>query len=173
MSDARLLGVNKDTEKRYRGERSWDFDVLKQGWRYHMSNIMASIGIVQLNRFDEISEKRKLLAKLYFDELKENKNIRLINHNYDEVVPHIFPIILNSGVNRDKLVEYLKLQNIETGIHYKPNHLLTLYNYKNVANLSISENIYDCLITLPLHEDLTEYDVRKVVSFVVDHCNNN
>ena len=39
--DGRLLSVEKDTEKRFSGQRSWEFDVERQGWRYHMSNIMA------------------------------------------------------------------------------------------------------------------------------------
>ncbi|NBW72365.1 MAG: hypothetical protein EBR24_06230, partial [Flavobacteriia bacterium] len=50
VRDARLLGVEKDTQKRYSGERSWNFKVSSQGYRYHMSNIMASIGIVQLEK---------------------------------------------------------------------------------------------------------------------------
>jgi dTDP-4-amino-4,6-dideoxygalactose transaminase len=51
VRDARLLGVEKDTERRYAGERSWDFDVTAQGWRYHMSNVMAAIVLAQLARF--------------------------------------------------------------------------------------------------------------------------
>ena len=63
--DARLLGVEKDTERRYSGGRSWDFDVREPGWRYHMSNIMAAIGMEQLNRFSGFAEKRQKLAKKY------------------------------------------------------------------------------------------------------------
>src|SRR5450759_1400654 len=44
IKDARLLGVEKDTEKRYTGKRSWEFDVTAQGWRYHMSNVFAALG---------------------------------------------------------------------------------------------------------------------------------
>ena len=71
IKDARLLGVENDTEKRFAGKRSWNFDVKFQGWRYHMSNIMAAIGIAQLNRFQEFSKKRQELAMLY-DNLFEN-----------------------------------------------------------------------------------------------------
>ena len=42
VQDARLLGVEKDTQNRFSGQRSWEFDVSAQGWRYHMSNIMAA-----------------------------------------------------------------------------------------------------------------------------------
>ncbi|MBL4888674.1 MAG: aminotransferase class I/II-fold pyridoxal phosphate-dependent enzyme, partial [Candidatus Lindowbacteria bacterium] len=52
VKDARLLGVEKDTEKRYAGERSWEFDVKEQGWRYHLSDVFAAMGRVQLSRLD-------------------------------------------------------------------------------------------------------------------------
>ena len=55
ISDSRLLGVKKDSRSRYEGERSWLFQVEEQGWRYHMSDIMAAIGIVQLGRFEELA----------------------------------------------------------------------------------------------------------------------
>ena len=48
IKDLRLLGVIKDSVKRYKGSRSWIYNVKEQGWRYHMSDIMAAIGIVQL-----------------------------------------------------------------------------------------------------------------------------
>ena len=47
VRDARLLGVENDTAARFSGQRSWSFDVRAQGWRYHMSDIMAAIGRAQ------------------------------------------------------------------------------------------------------------------------------
>ncbi|MDE7065170.1 MAG: aminotransferase class I/II-fold pyridoxal phosphate-dependent enzyme, partial [Desulfovibrionaceae bacterium] len=65
-SDARLLSVENDAEKRFAGTRSWDFDVKRQGWRYHKSNIMAAIGRVQVARLDgEVAPARRALAALY------------------------------------------------------------------------------------------------------------
>ena len=55
----------KDTDKRYKGKRSWNFNTSVQGWRYHMSNIMAAIGIEQLKRFPDFAKKRQELAKYY------------------------------------------------------------------------------------------------------------
>jgi len=52
VQDARLLGVHRDTEKRYQGGRSWEFEVYQQGYRYHMSNLFAAIGRVELGRFE-------------------------------------------------------------------------------------------------------------------------
>ena len=63
VRDARLLGVEKDTNKRYAGERSWDFETTTQGWRYHMSNIMAAIGNEQLKRFNRVYTFRPLFSR--------------------------------------------------------------------------------------------------------------
>ena len=63
VKDIRLLGVQKDSDKRYSNNRSYDFDVSEQGWRYHMSNIMAAIGNIQLERFDKLNSTRKLVER--------------------------------------------------------------------------------------------------------------
>ena len=60
VKDKRLLSVNKDSEMRYSNQRSWEFDVYNQGWRYHMSNVHASIGISQFKRKIIFSKEDKL-----------------------------------------------------------------------------------------------------------------
>ena len=66
VQDARLLGVQRDTEKRYQGARSWEFDVQHQGYRYHLSNLFAAMGRVQLRRFEgEFKPRRVALSQKY------------------------------------------------------------------------------------------------------------
>ena len=164
VRDARLLGVEKDTEKRYVGERSWEFDVTSQGWRYHMSNIMAAIGNEQLKDFQEVVAKRQHIAKQYDDLLSGIKGISLINNNYDLVVPHIYVILLSEGVDREKIRKKMLDLGVQTGIHWKPNHLLTLYSLDKKNELPVTESLFPRLLTLPLHADLTENDVEFVCS---------
>ena len=161
VKDARLLGVKKDTEKRYSNNRSWSFDVTHQGWRYHMSNIMASIGIVQFNRFEKFKKIRRLYAKLYESILREHPLIILLDRDYNNIVPHIFVIRIKGLKHRDLLQEKLKEKGIETGVHYQPNHILTFFiNSKN--NLPITEKVASEILTLPLHPDLSRQDVKYV-----------
>ena len=154
VQDGRLLGVEKDTDKRYTGQRSWDFDVNHQGFRYHMSNIMAAIGIVQLSRIDEFREKRQSIVKIYIQELKNINEIEFLDFNYNEILPHIFVIKVKK---RDNLREYLLENNIECGVHYKPNHLLSKYKVNN--NLPITEKVYEEILTLPCHYDLSDQEI--------------
>jgi len=165
--DARLLGVEKDTEKRYKAGRSWDFNVHHQGYRYHMSNINAAIGIVQLGRVKEFASARCKLAKKYDEAFFNNQKLTTINHKYDDVVPHIYTIRLKSG-NRDELKNELAKKNIESGVHYYPNHLLKYFG-DSEETLKVTEDIYSKILTIPLHPDLTEENQSLVIETIDDY----
>ena len=169
VEDARLLGVCNDTSNRFSGKRSWNFDVNAQGWRYHMSNIMAAIGISQLSKLKHFSNIRQSLAKQYDSMLKENPNIKIIKHDYNEVVPHIYVVRLNEKINRNELVDKLSDAGIQTGVHYHPNHKLSYYKHVNVKNNPILQNyIFNSLLTLPLHTDLTVENI----TYICNQLNN-
>jgi len=161
LRDSRLLGVEKDTEKRFSGLRSWEFDVKSQGWRYHMSNLMASIGIEQLRRFDYLSKKRQEIAETYNKYFEGYPNVTTLPNDYSEIVPHIYVVILQKGINRKSVQDYLSSRGIQSGIHYYPNHKLTLFK-ETKEPLPIIESIYSRILTLPLHPDLTLNEVKTV-----------
>ena len=162
IKDARLLGVKRDSQKRYKNKRSMKFDVSFQGWRYHMSNINAAIGIVQLSRFEKLASKRKALAKKYDTILKKYKFIKIINQNYDEVVPHIYPIRILNLANRDKIIKLLKNKGIEVGYHYQPNHKLSFYKNNRKTSLINTNDISNQLLTLPLHPEIKIKDITYI-----------
>lgn len=168
VRDARLLGVEKDTEKRYSGERSWDFDVKTQGWRYHMSNIMAAIGSTQLSNFESASKKRQKLAKQYVKRLEICHQIKLIPLNYDDIVPHIFVVVIEDKIDRDQIRKKLSNKNIQTGIHYKPNHWLSYYLDTKAPPLEVTDKVFESLLTLPLHTDLSISDINKVCDHLIE-----
>jgi len=162
IQDARLLGVEKDTEKRYTGQRSWEFDVTAQGWRYHMSNIMAAIGLEQLKRFPERAERRQSLARQYDDLLSGHPRIKPLPRDYAAVVPHIYVVRIQGMSDRKTLQARLLEQGIQTGVHYQPNHELSYYRDPATLPLPVTEALFPELLTLPLHADLTEQDVGIV-----------
>ena len=167
--DARLLGVVNDTSARFSGGRSWDSDVTAQGWRYHMSDIMAAIGREQLSRRGQLFSKRQVLAKQFITNLEGVAvNLEYLDIDYSEVVPHIMPVLLPSAVNRDLVRTELLHRGIPTGIHYKPNHLYSYYCDTSHDDLSVTNQIYPRLLTLPLHPDLEVFDVDHIVKSLVD-----
>lgn len=166
VKDARLLSVQNDTDSRFKGTRTWLFDVDQPGWRYHMSNIMAAIGYTQLAKFPKFKVIRQTLAKRYQALLTGVKGVEIIPCSYDEVVPHIFVIRVPAG-KRDALKQTLNEQGVATGMHYRPNHLLTLFagNQDN-ATLAYTDQVYQQLITLPLHADMTVEDVDYICEII-------
>ena len=160
--DGRLLSVEKDTEKRFSGQRSWEFDVTRQGWRYHMSNIMAAVGRVQLGRLDEeFAPKRRELADLYRERLAGQDGVALFTQDADAwIIPHIFPVRILNGL-RNTVLDALDAVGIPTGQHYKPTHLLSLYGGGQVS-LPVTEKLHGEILTLPLHPGLSREDVESV-----------
>ncbi len=172
VKDARLLGVEKDTQKRFSNERSWEFDVTQQGYRYHLSNVFAAIGRVQLKRFPtEFAPKRIALAKVYRTRLAKISGIQLLSTDLGAIIPHIQPILVLQG-QRDRLRQFLVKQGIQTGIHYKPNHLLTYYG-GGKTQLPITEQLYNELLSLPLHPGLTIDDINQVCDVINRFFNEN
>ena len=162
IQDARLLGVEKDTEKRYTGQRSWEFDVTAQGWRYHMSNIMAAIGLEQLKRTSEMFATRQRLARRYDELLRGHPRIQPLLMDYDVVVPHIYVVRISGMSDRSALQLQLMEQGIQSGLHYQPNHVLSLYRDSQALPLPVTDAVFPELLTLPLHADLTEQDVETI-----------
>ena len=165
VRDARLLGVEKDTEKRYSSERSWEFEVNAQGWRYHMSEIMAAIGRVQLTRLDsEFGPARVRWSAIYRQRLAGCAHVRLFDNQADGIIPHIFPVRITDG-KRNAVMHTLNTQGIQTGMHYKPCHLLARFGGGKPA-LPIAEKLWGELLSLPLHPELTEADLEQICNIV-------
>ncbi len=160
--DGRLLGVENDTTARFAGQRSWDFDVRGQGWRYHMSDIMAAIGRTQLSRRKELADRRQQLARRYQDCLRRQQRVAPILSDLEGIVPHIYPVRILGLNDRDSLRRRLLETGIETGVHYRPNHTLELYGRDSAAPLPVTDRVYPELLTLPLHPDVSEADVDYV-----------
>ena len=166
-SDARLLSVANDAQKRFTGGRSWDPDVKRQGWRYHMSNIMAAIGRVQLSRLEpEFIPARRALTAIYEQRLAGVDGLALLRTDaQDFVVRHIMPVRVLEG-RKDAVKEFLAARDIPTGVHYKPNHLLSCFG-GGAQSLPVTEQLYAELVTLPLHPGLSTEDVESVCDALI------
>lgn len=165
-ADSRLLGVEGDTAKRFAGARSWDPDVKHQGWRYHLSNIMAAIGSTQLKRLEkEFIPARRHLYEEYHAQLNNMKSLKLfVTDPEDFIVPHIMPVRIMAGL-RNTVMEALREAEIPTGMHYKPNHLLSFFG-GGKTRLPAAEELYSELVTLPLHPGLSKQDIVNICSII-------
>lgn len=165
-ADARLLGVEGDTARRFAGGRTWEPDVRLPGLRYHLSNIMAAIGSEQLKRLEpEFAPARRKLYKLYSDLLCAVPDVELLRTDpEDYIIPHIMPIRILNG-KKDKVKSALQCNDVPVGTHYRPCHLLTLFG-AGAVSLPHAEQLYGELVTLPLHPLLCRDDVTRICDII-------
>ena len=129
------------------------------GYNARMNTMNAAFGRVQLRRLDEWNNRRRSLAKLYYEYLKDIHNIKLPIID-DRHVYHLFVI---EAENRDELREYLKSKEIMCGIHY-PVAIHELKPYREYADRGYPNSEYHsktCL-SLPMYPTLKESDLKMV-----------
>lgn len=160
-SDIRTLGIEGDSKRRYQKKRTWFFDIKSQGYRYHMNDINAAIGNAQLKRFSTFAKKRQRLAKHYDSHFNNSQYIDIFKRDYEQIVPHIYPVKLKDPKSREDLQSQLLKNDIQTGLHYIPNHLHTFFNNSN-KKLKNVDLLQGSLLTLPLHTDLN-FEEQKII----------
>ena len=167
----RNVGVSQDTWSRLEKKQPWRYEVVTQGYRYHLSNINAAIGIEQLKQFSEFKARKQAVVKSYDESFEEVDGLKLIRHPIEETFPFFYVIrVLNN--RRDALMNYLKERGIATLVHYIPNHLHPLCAEFRVP-LATTERLYDEILTLPLYFEMSEADVRKVIDGVLSFFEKN
>jgi dTDP-4-amino-4,6-dideoxygalactose transaminase len=165
LRQKRLCGMKRPSQGSTQWkERSPTYEVNFQGYRYHMSNINAGIGLAQLKKVDSFIARRRKICRRYDSAFKNIPGITYLPINYDNVAPHIYVIRVTNGC-RDKLMQYLKDLDIETGINYVPNHLHNFYIRKNIR-LPETQRAYQEILTIPLHCGLSDDDVEQVIQGV-------
>jgi dTDP-4-amino-4,6-dideoxygalactose transaminase len=165
----RILGIDKDTWHRYRNERSWFYEVTMQGYRYHMSNINAAIGIAQLKKCESFIQKKKDIVQKYNDAFINIDGIKILSWKLKETAPFTYIIrVLNSA--RENLMAFLKERGVGTGVHYIPNHLQAFFK-SFTTSLPVTEQIGEEILTLPLYVDMTDEQVSTVIQSVIDFFN--
>jgi dTDP-4-amino-4,6-dideoxygalactose transaminase len=161
----RLLGMNKDTIERYKNKRAWIYDVVSEGYRYHMTNILASIGISQLNRLDEFITSRQKICKLYNESFKEIPDLVTPKSDFNDISPFIYtPRILNQ--RREKFIDHMNKLKIDIGIHWNPIHRFSYFSKSKKDELSITNKIADEICTIPLHSNMRSEHVNRVINGV-------
>jgi len=147
---ARLLGMTQSNDRLYSNSRAYRFDVLEQGFRYHLANPHAAIGLSQLEKLPEFISNRRRYCIIYNELLQDIQEIATPKTNFDDVSMFNYVIRVKHR-RRSDLMEYLKQNEIETGIHWVPGHCLTwLKNSRGAGSLSVTDTAGTEIMTLPL-----------------------
>jgi len=166
----RFHGIERNAWKRYGKGGNPSYDIAEPGYKYNMPDILAALGLVQLERWQELNLRRAKLAELYFEGLKDISGIDLPEiPEYDHTHAwHLF-VIKVLALNRDEFMNRLADYNIGYGLHFPPSHALSYVKEKYAKNsglLEETERAADKIISLPLFPDMPEKDVHYVCTAI-------
>lgn len=140
----------------------------QDGFRYHMSNINAAIGLVQAGRAGALLERRRQIARLYDTLLGGLPHLGLLPRNYDEVCPFMYVVRVDEG-HRDGLVEHLSRHGIHAGLRYIPCHMHPLFADAKCAALPVTERIAQEAVSIPLYYGLSDENVGAIAARIREY----
>lgn len=133
------------------------YDVPRLGWNYYMNEFAAAIGLIQLKKLEKLNKRRKTIAKIYHNKINvEHKMPFIENSSY-----HLYWIRVK---NRAQFIKQMNRKGIEVGIHYKPTHMMKLYNSK--IPLPVTEKVWPEIVSIPMHANLSDEQVDYIIEQV-------
>jgi len=166
IHELRLIGMNQPSDVMYKNQRVWTYNVRQLGFRYHMANLHAAIGLIQLKKIDRITKTRRFTCNYYNKNLNKIPEIILPKTEFNDITPFLYYIRVDSH-DRDELRKYLLEHGVDTGIHWQPGHQFDLLKNFNKGDLSVTNKICKEIISLPLHSCMSMNDMNKVVSTIL------
>lgn len=160
----RMLGMDLDGWQRNSSNLVKIYGVNIQGYRYHMSNINAAIGLAQLTKLDQFRERKRHIVRNYNATFGRISGLKILKWDLEESFPFAYILLVQNG-QRDALRAFLAKHGVGTGIHYTPNHMQS-YFAPYSRPLPVTEHLYQQILTLPLYYEMTEKDVDNVIHSV-------
>jgi dTDP-4-amino-4,6-dideoxygalactose transaminase len=168
-----LHGMSRDAWKRYSDTGSWFYEVVAPGWKYNLSDVLAAIGVGQLDRFEQFQARRRELVERMKAGLADVPEVRTMTARPDVTHAwHLFPIALELerlGIDRARFIAELRAENIGTSVHFIPIHRHPHFRDSlrlEPAAFPVAEDAYHRAITLPLFPRMSDRDADDVVAAV-------
>lgn len=171
-----LHGQNKDALAKTK-LGAWEYDIIGPWYKCNMTDIMAALGLVQMERYQKILERRYEIVRRYNEALKDLP-VAVLNHkDADHCSSHHLYLVRLLGKSREeanKVIEQMAERGIATNVHYKPLPMMTAYKALgfNIKNYPNAYHLFENEITFPLHTKLSDEDVDYIISNFVDIVKN-
>lgn len=167
-----LHGQNKDALAKTK-LGSWEYDVIGPWYKCNMTDIMASLGLAQMERYDTMLQKRQKYVERFNEAFKE-LNVAVLDHKGAEhCSSHHLYILRLLGKTREQVndvITKMAERGIATNVHYKPLPMMTAYKTLgfDIKNFPNAYKMFENTMTLPLNTKMTEEDVEYVIENFVD-----
>ena len=158
-----LHGQNKDALAKTK-IGAWEYDIIGPWYKCNMTDIMAAIGLRQLDRYLGLLERRAEMMKKYDAVCAELGISHMIHHTGNMDSSNHLYLIRVPGINvetRNLIIEKMAERGVATNVHYKPLPMMTAYG-KDCSAYPNAYDYYHNLITLPFHTLLSDEDVEYV-----------
>ncbi len=162
----RFHGIERDAWKRYGKGGTPHYDIREPGYKYNLTDLQASIGVVQVGKVKRMNERRAALAARYLEGLRGIQGIDLPEspsypHGHSW---HLF-IVKVWSMDRDAFLGRLADRNIGVGLHFPPCHLLAYVRQRfgtTEGDLPGCERAGARILSLPLFPGMADGDVDYV-----------
>ncbi|WP_304952750.1 DegT/DnrJ/EryC1/StrS aminotransferase family protein [uncultured Alistipes sp.] len=167
-----LHGQNKDALAKTK-LGAWEYDIIAPNFKCNMTDIMAALGLVQLDRYPELLRRRRQIIETY-DRALEGCNVQVLNHYGSNHASsgHLYLVRLlgRDVAQRNAVIERMAERGIACNVHYKPLPMMTAYKALgfDIADFPNAYDQYRNEVTLPLHTRLSDEDVEYVISNFVE-----
>ena len=172
-----LHGQNKDALAKTK-LGAWEYDIIGPWYKCNMTDIMAALGLVQMERYEGLLKRRQeIVAK--FNEALKDLPVAVLNHkDADHCSSHHLYLVRLLGKTREdanKVIEQMAERGIACNVHYKPLPMMTAYKALgfDIKDYPNAYYLFENEVTLPLHTKLTDEDVEYVISNFVDIIKNS
>ncbi|PCJ81374.1 MAG: capsular biosynthesis protein [Flavobacteriales bacterium] len=169
-----LHGQSKDALAKVQ-KGGWRYDVIDAGYKCNMMDIQAAMGLVELERYDsETLKRRKEIFDAYAEGLSKYDWAQIPVYETKEKTSsyHVFLLRIKdiSEVQRDEIMQEIFNQKVAVNVHFQPLPLLTAYKSRgyNISDFPVAYDNYSREITLPVYYDLTDQNVQTVINAVVN-----
>ena len=154
---------HKNSLKRNKKIKHWNYSITKLGFKYNMTDLMASIGMVQLKKLNFFNKRRSDIIKKYLKQLKNCKKISpAFPYKFNKSSYWMFTL---KSKYRDQLIDFLKSKKIATTVYIKPLPLHPLYK-KYKSKIPNSLKIWKELVTVPTYPNMTNFQLNYVIKYL-------
>ncbi|HEX8645988.1 MAG TPA: DegT/DnrJ/EryC1/StrS family aminotransferase [Thermoleophilaceae bacterium] len=165
LHEMRLIGMGQRASEMYGNRRAWTYDVTGLGFRYHMANLHAAVGIAQIRKLPRIARARRDACRAYNEGLAGLEEVRTPATDFEDVIPFLYFVRVPAS-RRDDLREHLAARGVDTGIHWQPGHAFSLLRDCRRGDMTVTDRAASEILTLPLHSDPAPGTVERVVDGV-------
>lgn len=151
---------------------AWEYDIVGPWYKCNMTDVLASLGLVQLDRYPDILKRRRQIIEAY-DKAFKPLEVKVLDHFNGESISsgHLYIArVPNISVEeRNSIITKMAEAGISTNVHYKPLPMFSAYKELgfDIKDYPNAYNLYHNAITLPLHTKLSDEDVEYIISTFV------